>query len=324
MATDNELPNLVKQRYGTELRSRSLASLKPEISQALDSLFEEIRTSTDAKILRATTSTFRPSARAPYDKRPQLVTKRPVRSCPLCKQAGRNDYHFLSKCTYLPADDRVFLTKARLTSSLYEDVETEDSDSFHPPYAEDTMTRPCPSARIVSRRVSTKQSPHFNAFYCQHPLKLTLDTGAETSMIKAFVARSIDAPIVKSSQQALQADGVTPLAVVGETHLTLSRAHLTLTLDALVVEDLDVDILAGTPFMIANDISVRPAKRQVLIQDSQVILYNADANISAHTHGFAAPNLTSSARQRLPPLCFPVNSSKWTYHLTLTLTVPWL
>ena len=136
----NELPNLVKQRYGTELRSRSLASLKPEISQALDSLLEEICTSTDAKILRATTSTFRPSTRAPYDKRPQLVTKRPVRSCPLCKQASRNDYHFLSKCTYLPADDRAFLTKACLTSSLYRDVETEDSDSFHPPQAEDTMT----------------------------------------------------------------------------------------------------------------------------------------------------------------------------------------
>ena len=34
-----ELPNLVKQRYGTELRSQTLASLKPEISQALDSLF---------------------------------------------------------------------------------------------------------------------------------------------------------------------------------------------------------------------------------------------------------------------------------------------
>ena len=174
--------------------------------------------------------------------------------------------------------------KARLTSSLYEDVETEDSDSFYPPQAKDTMTRPCPSVRIVSRRVSTKQSPHFNVFYCQHPLKLTFDTGAETSMIKASVARSIDASIVKSSQQALQADGVTPLPVVGETHLTLSRAHLTLTLDALLVEDLDVDILAGTPFMIANDISVCPAERQVLIQDSEVILYNADANISAHTH----------------------------------------
>ena len=36
--------------------------------------------------------------------------------------------------------------------------------------------------------------------------------------------------------------------------------------------------------MSTNDISVCPAKRQVLIQDSEVILYNADANISAHTH----------------------------------------
>ena len=35
---DKNLPNLVKQRYGTELRSRTLASLKPEMSQALDSL----------------------------------------------------------------------------------------------------------------------------------------------------------------------------------------------------------------------------------------------------------------------------------------------
>ena len=30
-----DLPNLIKQRYGTELRSRTLASIKPEISQAL-------------------------------------------------------------------------------------------------------------------------------------------------------------------------------------------------------------------------------------------------------------------------------------------------
>jgi len=36
------LPRLVKQRYGTELRSQTLASIKPEISQALTSLLEEI------------------------------------------------------------------------------------------------------------------------------------------------------------------------------------------------------------------------------------------------------------------------------------------
>ena len=40
-----DLPKVVKQRYGTELRSRTLASLKPEISQALTSLLESVECS---------------------------------------------------------------------------------------------------------------------------------------------------------------------------------------------------------------------------------------------------------------------------------------
>ncbi|KAI0228085.1 hypothetical protein LSAT2_021433, partial [Lamellibrachia satsuma] len=46
------LPKLVKQRYGTELRARTLASIKPEISKALDSLLDEITSADDAKIMR--------------------------------------------------------------------------------------------------------------------------------------------------------------------------------------------------------------------------------------------------------------------------------
>jgi len=38
-----DLPKLVKQRYGTEFRSHTLASIKPEISQALESLLEELQ-----------------------------------------------------------------------------------------------------------------------------------------------------------------------------------------------------------------------------------------------------------------------------------------
>ena len=95
---------------------------------------------------------------------------------------------------------------------------------------------------------------------------------------------SIGAPITKSSQQALQADGLTPLAVDGETRLILSRADKHLALNALVVDDLDVDVIAGTPFLIANDSSVRPAKCQVRIQDSKVIYYEhrSDPNTASH------------------------------------------
>jgi hypothetical protein len=47
-----DLPRLVKQRYGTELRSRTLASIKPEISQALDSLLDELNSSETARSMR--------------------------------------------------------------------------------------------------------------------------------------------------------------------------------------------------------------------------------------------------------------------------------
>ena len=58
----------------------------------------------------------------------------------------------------------------------------------------------------------------------------------------------------------MQADGLTPLAVMGKIPLIVSHADKQLALDALVVDDLDEDVLAGTPFLIANDISVRPTK----------------------------------------------------------------
>ena len=138
-----DLPSLVKQRYGNELRSKSLASLKPEISQALDFLLEEINNNADAKILRSTASKLRQSTpRGPYNRFQKACTKPQVKSCPLCKQAGRNDRHFLSQCTYLPAEDRAFLAKARLASSLDDDDDPTDSDFFCPPEVEDFASSP--------------------------------------------------------------------------------------------------------------------------------------------------------------------------------------
>ena len=74
--------------------------------------------------------------------------------------------------------------------------------------------------------MSTKQSPHFKAFYRQYPVNITLDTGAEISMIKSSVAQLIGAVVKKTTQSALQADGITPLAIVGETHISLTRDNI--------------------------------------------------------------------------------------------------
>ena len=91
-----DLPRLVKQRYGSELRSRTLASLKPEIYPAISSLLDEIHSISDTKIMRQATynqprrptrsgtARYQPQS-YPRNQRTQLVTKQ----CPLCKQAGR-------------------------------------------------------------------------------------------------------------------------------------------------------------------------------------------------------------------------------------------
>ena len=283
----SDLPNLVKQRYGTELRSRTLASLKPEISQALDSLLDELRTAADSKVLRTAVSRYRFSSPRDSNRPPtpsRLTPTRRPKSCPLCKEAGRvEQQHYLSKCPYLPPEDRLYFTKTRMTTTCEEEEDSYNSETFLPEFHDIQKNSP-PSARAISRRVSTRRSPQLNAFYKQHPVKLTLDTGAETSMIKASLTRSLGLTIEKTSQQALQADGTTPLAVVGEVHICLSRSKKKLALDALVVEDLDVDVLAGIPFLITNDISVRPATQQLTIQGSETIQYLTDEKNNAQTH----------------------------------------
>ena len=182
-------------------------------------------------------------------------------------------------------EDRTYLSHSHLTSA-FDDEEPDYAKYIPSPFLEEDDHTQCASARRVSCRVSTKQLLHFKAFHKHHPLRLTLDTGAETSMIKSSITHCIGAPIKQSSQQALQADGMTPLAVAGETHLVLFRAEKQLTLDALVVDDLEVDILAGTPFLI----TVHPAKCQVRIQDSEVIHYQPTDDTTAGSHAVRCLN----------------------------------
>ncbi len=202
--------------------------------------------------------------------RPTSVIKTPTKSCPLCKQAGRQHQHYLSKCPYLPIEDKQYISHSRqvlgtepeeLSSDYEVEATPEDSHSYRVKCS-------------TTNRVSVKQSPHLKAFFDYHPLLLTLDIGAETSMIKTSVAKEIGASTQITTQKALQADGVTQLKVVGEVHLTLSRSNLSLHLDALVVDNLDVDVLAGTPFMVTNDISLRPAKQQVTVQGHEISYYH--------------------------------------------------
>ena len=156
------------------------------------------------------------------------------------------------------------MTKARLVG-----VREEDEPATNE-YAEGDTLEPQPRTDDVptTRRVQIKSSPVLDVFHEYHPITLTIDTGYETNMILESVTRKIRDHITKSTQSPYQADGKTSLNVIGETRFTLSRDGHDFFFEGLVVTDIDVEVLAGTPIMITNDITVRPARREINLSDN--------------------------------------------------------
>ena len=165
---------------------------------AMDSLLDEVNSLADAKVLRMSFTNMLKKQKN------NNKNKKSSNSCILCKQAGRPYQHYLSLCKYLPEEDRQYMTEVRLT--MQESDNKSDGEDDCPQTNEVEHNKLCVVASW--RRVSTKQSPVFKAFYKHHPLQLILDTGAEISMIRASTAKYIGANITKSKQSALQADGV--------------------------------------------------------------------------------------------------------------------
>ena len=133
------LPKLIKQRYGTELRSRTLASIKPEISQALESLLDEIASADTAHVMRTESriTDSRPNRRG---QRPAFSRRQPssfntprrpttAKTCPICKQVGRSDvHHFLRECAYLPEQDRRYMANIRQVTDIFDEVDEGDDE----------------------------------------------------------------------------------------------------------------------------------------------------------------------------------------------------
>ena len=91
------------------------------------------------------------------------------KTCPLCQQANRAQFnHYLSKCPYLPANDRNYLSRARQVMTDNVDVPYPDPNSDTRPKSNSV----CHTYRVrpTSRRVSTKRSPSLKVFYHHYAL----------------------------------------------------------------------------------------------------------------------------------------------------------
>ena len=202
---------------------------------------------------------------------------------PLCKQAGRSEVsHFLSECKYLPDTDRRYIVKARQILGILDD-ESEADDKL------DTGLPICdakdeePSSSAVAYRVQTRQSPYMDVFHGHHVTRVTIDSGATGNMIRYSLVQRLGFQIIPSAQSVHQANGCSKLHIVGETQISFTRDNREFKFEGLVVENLVVDVLAGTPFMEVNDIAVRPAKREVTLGDGTTYTYGSTTPTEANT-----------------------------------------
>lgn len=138
-------------------------------------------------------------------------------------------------------------------------------------------------------------------FYAHHPVRVTINSGATGNMICHTVVQRLGRQVTPSSQSVYQADDSSLLHVVGETRFPVAREGHTFTFEGLFVENLDVDVLAGTPFMESNDIAVRPAKRQVILGDGTIHNYSSQQPVT----------INSTARRAIVLRSPPTSTTNW-------------
>ncbi|CAH1246106.1 MUC4 [Branchiostoma lanceolatum] len=188
-----------------------------------------------------------PSPQQDPDRRPKnQEPKRDKKICPICEQAGRQVFdHFLSACPYLPDEDK------------------ERSFARHV------------GAPPQQRGVKASASPNLEAFHKGAMVKILLDSGAESSMIRADEARRLGLCISPNNTDLtpIQADG-RRLSAVGECCTTFYKKKVALQFDAIVVEDLVDPIIAGSPFLESNGLMINFSKHYIHLPDGSIFDYS--------------------------------------------------
>ena len=96
-------------------------------------------------------------------------------------------------------------------------------------------------------------------------------------------AQALNLKIYPTSHKAIQVDGESDLPIAGEVHTSFKRGSVSLKFNALVVNNLSVDILAGTSFHRDNDVYSRMSKGNIHIGDHMVVESTPPALLALHS-----------------------------------------
>ena len=228
--------------------------------------------------------------------------------CRLCQAEGRPCRHDLSHCSFMSKGERQAIAKAVEVQEEDDFPTTSESEEEDPEGEEDhdeaaqPLIKPGKSYKankhdskyplvspaqiratgIVSlypdpneQTLNIYDSPILTLTHTkdkgERTVYLILDTGATTSLAKLAKVKALGLKIYPTAHRAVQVDGQSTLKVVGEVHTYFTRGTTVLSFSALVVADLVTDFLAGTNFIIENDVTISMAKKKVTIGDALTV-----------------------------------------------------
>ena len=269
-----KLPQLIKTQYSVQLKTQTLASLKSDIFSSLDALLTMCESDgSTCRTFVQPSNTARPShgrGRQPFrpstGARPSSAPSRAPK-CSICTKAGLPNGHYLRQCKFLLPADNSYLKSRHLEideESFVDDQYSEDAYAEDPPDISNvamSSVNTCPPATpTIINRVETSIAALWKASANGTDANILMDTGSGGEMIDASICKNIGAKIRPATQGATQADGETPLDVIGETSFTIERDGMILPWKGLVCKKLSTGIIVGLPFMKRHDISIRPSQ----------------------------------------------------------------
>ena len=273
-AIHRDLPSIIKQRFAITLRDSTLYSIRTEISDAIPSLLQEIG-DREGNISYSSSSYRRKRPGKPGNPRSRQGNKP---KCCLCDAANRPgaETHYFQSCPFMPASDRKFLRSKIGDIEILSETEEddEDLDCYRSDSRRVQVKRPKDTPKNSKiNRIDIISSPCMEVEVDNEDADVTLDTGAESNLIRKSEARRLKLNILPTTHKANMADGVSPMEIAGEVHFNVSRkcpitkqTH-SFRFDGLVVKDLNCAILGGMPFMDRNDIYLRANTNCVYIGD---------------------------------------------------------
>lgn len=299
-----KLRNAVTQRFSTQLRDSTFSALFPEISRSVNSLLEDLNGDASAnRVFYNQPYRSRPvQGRNSYNKfSPRSSQKK---SCEYCLATGKKAFytHVISDCLFIKRENQKGSTVSKQVECEKQESDflQEQYDEYYQLTGEVVDQDACRIVEHVISAVSTNASPVLILNKNGQSYTFTLDTGCTGSVIPKEEAVSLNAVIKPTNQRARTADGKL-MNIIGETEVTLFRNNKKYHLNTLVCAD-KTDLLAGMPFLKSNDIGIRPATDEIIVDGHDVIKYDPVRKLN-HNAACRVTSFTiqSEARQVLLP-----------------------